>query len=243
MQPLLQAIAQRLDREGVAEAQFPDHKGEYWAHCPFPDHEDSTPSFSVSERGYNCFGCGRKGGLTALARELGMDASDTPAEGCTLESYAQAKHLPLAFLRQLGLETATAGRSPVLRIPYSDEQGDLLRYRRRHALCKPRHRKDDRFSWESDRAGQKVYLYGLWRWEEVVKAGWVVIVEGESDCHTLWQLDLPAIGAPGADTFKTTWANRFEGLKVYVWQEPDRGGATFVAQVRRVADAVIASAD
>lgn len=30
-------------------------------HCPFPKHEDSTPSFMVYPTGYNCKGCGRKG--------------------------------------------------------------------------------------------------------------------------------------------------------------------------------------
>lgn len=31
--------------------------------CPFPDHEDSTPSFVVtpSENLWNCFGCGQIG--------------------------------------------------------------------------------------------------------------------------------------------------------------------------------------
>ncbi len=229
---LLPAIVQRLDRAGVADAKFPDAKGEYWAHCPYPDHEDSTPSFSVSERGYHCFGCGRKGSLTALAHDLGLTANTAPAAGCTLEAYAQAKRLEVAFLRQLGLETANAGRQAALRIPYRDEQGELLRYRRRHALGKPRQGKDNRFSWEPDRGGQGLYLYGLWRWAEVQRAGWVVIVEGESDCHTLWQLGLPAVGAPGADTFKPAWAQRFEGLQVYVWQEPDRGGSVFVGKVR-----------
>lgn len=30
-------------------------------HCPFPDHEDNTPSFMVYPTGYKCHGCGRKG--------------------------------------------------------------------------------------------------------------------------------------------------------------------------------------
>jgi len=29
--------------------------------CPFPDHEDSKPSFMVHSKGYNCYGCNRKG--------------------------------------------------------------------------------------------------------------------------------------------------------------------------------------
>lgn len=36
--------------------------------CPFPDHDDSTPSFSfdVSKGLFNCFGCGRGGDIVNL---------------------------------------------------------------------------------------------------------------------------------------------------------------------------------
>ena len=39
--------------------------------CPFSDHEDKTPSFSVqSEKGwFKCFGCGRKGDVIAFVQE------------------------------------------------------------------------------------------------------------------------------------------------------------------------------
>ncbi len=35
----------------------------YICRCPFPDHEDKTPSFIVTpqENLWNCFGCGRGG--------------------------------------------------------------------------------------------------------------------------------------------------------------------------------------
>lgn len=30
--------------------------------CPFPDHDDSSPSFSLfDDNGYKCYGCDRKG--------------------------------------------------------------------------------------------------------------------------------------------------------------------------------------
>ena len=39
------------------------------AHCPFPDHEDKTPSFFVNtaKQVFNCFGCGRKGSVIDFA--------------------------------------------------------------------------------------------------------------------------------------------------------------------------------
>jgi len=34
-------------------------------------HDDTTPSFRVFERGFRCFGCGKRGGLLDLIVELG----------------------------------------------------------------------------------------------------------------------------------------------------------------------------
>ncbi len=39
------------------------------ARCPL--HDDSTPSFRAFERGWTCFGCGRRGGLVDLVVALG----------------------------------------------------------------------------------------------------------------------------------------------------------------------------
>lgn len=45
--------------------------GEKWtAHCPLPDHEDKTPSFTVypGDGGWFCYGCLRGGDVIELAR-------------------------------------------------------------------------------------------------------------------------------------------------------------------------------
>lgn len=52
---------------------FLEERGrDWWGQCPFPDHDDRTPSFSVSpDKGiYKCFGCGRGGGVFRLVQEL-----------------------------------------------------------------------------------------------------------------------------------------------------------------------------
>jgi hypothetical protein len=41
----------------------------------------------------------------------------------------------------------------------------------------------------------KPSLYGLWRLQQPTE---VVLVEGESDCHTLWHHGFAALGVPGA---------------------------------------------
>jgi hypothetical protein len=63
--------------------------------------------------------------------------------------------------------------------------------------------------------------------EEARKAGFVVLVEGESDCHTLWFHEIPALGIPGASNWKAEWASHLKGIeKIYAIIEPDHGGDT-----------------
>jgi energy-coupling factor transporter ATP-binding protein EcfA2 len=63
--------------------------------------------------------------------------------------------------------------------------------------------------------------YGLNKLEQVRKAGWGLIVEGESDCWTCWFHNIPALGAPGKGIWPTAWGDYLKGLEVYVWQEPE----------------------
>ena len=80
----------------------------------------------------------------------------------------------------------------------------------------------EKFRW---RSGDKPCLYGLGLLEEGRKAGYVVLVEGESDCHTLWYHDIPASGVPGATSWRNEWSSALERIeKVYVVVEPDQGG-------------------
>jgi len=51
--------------------------------CPFPDHDDSAPSFQVypGDRGFHCFGCGRSGGPVKFVMLLrGCDCAVAVAE-------------------------------------------------------------------------------------------------------------------------------------------------------------------
>lgn len=50
--------------------------GEGSVHCPYPDHDDQNPSFSVNRfKGvFYCHGCNRKGHIKELANELGKES-------------------------------------------------------------------------------------------------------------------------------------------------------------------------
>ena len=58
--------------------------------------------------------------------------------------------------------------------------------------------------------------------------GEIAIVEGESDCHTLWQAGFPAVGLPGAGNWNEERdAAIFDGIgTIFVVIEPDNGGDT-----------------
>src|SRR5205823_1888023 len=98
------------------------------------------------------------------------------------------------------------------RIPYRSATGDLLAIRYRASLDGPH-----RFRW---RVGDKVMLYGLDRLRAVREAGWVLLVEGESDCWTAWHHGLPALGVPGKTCWRSDWRHVLDGLQVFLWQEP-----------------------
>jgi DNA-binding transcriptional ArsR family regulator len=142
-----------------------------------------------------------------------------PEHGCTLKGYSEVKKLPESFLRGLGLKEITYSDKPAIRIPYPDEKGQEVAVRFRVSLDG-----SEKFRW---RSGDKPRPYGLRLLEEARKAGYVVLVEGESDCHTLWCHEIPALGIPGASNWRDEWATYLDGLeKVYVVIEPDQGGDT-----------------
>jgi DNA-binding transcriptional ArsR family regulator len=221
---LLQQILRRLDHRDTPDDKYPNAKGEYLTLCPF-HRDEHIGSFSVSERGYKCFACGAKGGLKQLAAKVGVDvqSGNGTGAGLTLADYARAKHLPLDLLYQWGLSDDRNGHAPRVRFPYYDRDGREVGIRYRAAL-----EGEKRFYWEK---GCHVMPYGLDHLAAAQREGYVWLVEGESDAQTCDFHGIPALGIPGADTWKDGWAQYLAGLRVYVWQEPDQGGATFVETV------------
>jgi hypothetical protein len=139
--------------------------------------------------------------------------------GCTLKGYSEEKKLSEGFLRGLGLRDVTYQEKPAVRIPYASEQGQEVAVRFRLSMDS-----SEKFRW---RSGDKPRPYGLRLLEEARKAGFAVLVEGESDCHTLWCHEIPALGIPGASNWRDEWATYLDGIeKVYVVIEPDQGGDT-----------------
>jgi len=171
----------------------------------------------------------RSGGGGRVPRK--PDATLQPDDrggGLTLTEYAEAKRLPLPFLRSLGVSEMRYLGQPAVRFPYLDEHGTEVAVRFRLALAG-----DERFRW---RRGAKTCPYGRQRLGAARAAGWVVLGEGESDLQTLWLHDIPALTLPGADMWRDEYAEYLDGIAViYAIVEPDRGGKATLTWLSRSA--------
>ena len=216
--------------------------------CPF--HNDSKASFSVDLKTgrCTCFACGwsgnfisfyaEKNGITtkeahaAILKKYGIDhKSEKPAAKAPygVAVYAASKMIPAEWLRsQWDLQDGKEkDGTQYVRIPYRNEQGERVLFRKRYPAGSAQ-----RFKWGYGSAG-KLLMYGENRMAEIRARKHVVLVEGESDTQTLVFCGIPALGVPGATTYKDEWTDRLQDLDVYLHVEPDRGGETFVAQMTR----------
>lgn len=169
----------------------------------------------------------RRGGRGALPPDQPRNRATPPVTGCTLEQYAVKARLPLDFLRGLGLTEIAINGAKAVRIPYKDAHGQDAAIRFRTARDRPHDGSaDQRFRWKN---GSKPLLYGLWRLDQAQQAGYVILVEGESDAHTLWLHGEPALGVPGANNWNDDRdAPHLEGIeRIYAVVEPDAGGEAF----------------
>jgi hypothetical protein len=221
-----------------------------------PAHEDRTPSLSVDtgNDGRVLLKCHAGCRVSDIVSGLGLtftDLYDKPGtarlrprtnrnqgkgdamstrsgDGLTLARYAEAKRLPEDFLNQLGVHEVAYAGGQALEIAYYDASGQHAATRYRRRLGKGAEG-DDRFRWKS---GCKAMPYGLWRLERAREAGYVVLVEGESDAQTLWLHGVPALGIPGASNWRDEFSPLLDGIPVvYAIVEPDQGGKTFSAKL------------
>src|ERR1039457_2660207 len=212
----------------------------YTALCPA--HGDTRSSLSIGEGDdgrvlLKCFaGCETQEIVDALDLDMAdlfprdgtkPTAKASNSAGLMLQEYAQEKLLPITFLQKYGVGQIYLQGTPAIRMPYMDATGDTLSTRMRLSMTD-----EPRFVWKT---GSKACLYGLWRLKEYSDCKYVCLGEGESDCQTLWLHNFPALGLPGADTWKEEWAtylDRFE--RIYVIIEPDKGGGAVQKWFRKL---------
>jgi hypothetical protein len=214
--------------------------------CPYPDHDDHDPSWRLMDDGMAICSCRTAHSVFDVAMHLqGIDFEEAklrvaeilgrtdlivdPAadKGLTLEEYAEAKGLPLEFLHQIGLRDATYSGKPAVRMPYMRPDGGKPSLKFRISLTGAK-----KTMW---RKGDKALLYGAQWAAELPKAGYTVLVEGESDAQTLWLHQIPALGLPGAGTWNEERdAPLLANVPlIYVIVEPDKGGDAMMSWLAR----------
>lgn len=216
--------------------------------CPF--HEDKNNSFSVNLKTgkWHCFAediggnfidfyarihdCSTKDAYKAILDDHGVAIPEHREEkpkpknlSYSMEQYAFEKRLPKEFLAEnchITTETDRYSGSTYMKLPYLKEDGTEATFRKRYA--------EKNFRWKQGSSG-KIILYGEWRLKEIRAVGYTALVEGESDSQSMWYMGISCLGVPGASMFKPKQADTLQDLKVYIHQEPDQGGETFMRKV------------
>lgn len=201
----------------------------FLAHCPNPVHADQHPSFVLFPwGGGRCYSqCGRYWSASEIAELIGIrPIEEFSRREITIPEMAIACNVPVEFLRNLGWKEVRRKNQQCISIPYSLEDGSVVATRIRASLDGP-----NRFFWDK---GAKISPYGLSRLSVARQAGYIVLVEGETDTVILWHRDIPALGIPGVATWRSEWASYVTDIpKVYIWQEPDKGGDSFIERIGR----------
>lgn len=220
--------------------------------CPF--HDDHSNSFSVDlETGkWHCLTEDIGGNFISFYAKIhGMDTKDAYYEilekygvevnrpgtggeqaagkggvkGYSLKEYALEKHLDQDWLASECRIATIHDRYynvDYMKVPYMDENGIEVTFRKRFA--------NKQFRWKKGSSG-KIGLYGEWRLKQIRTAGYVILVEGESDTQSLWIMGLSALGIAGASMFKPAQSGLLQDLKIYIHQEKDSGGETFFRKI------------
>ena len=204
--------------------------------CPCPDHGDRNPSLSVREKDgkilLKCFaGCSSQDVIAAIGltmADLSVNRRQSRGGDHTrpirIDDLSRDKQLPAQFLSDLGLENTTEG----VRIGYRMIDGSRApRARIRTALVAKNGSR-----WDSGQG--PIVPYGLWKLSQARDSKFLVLVEGESDCWTLWHHGLPALGIPGAAMVACMHGEHLANVSnLFIIREPDAGGAAFVLGIAK----------
>jgi hypothetical protein len=210
-----------------------------WTAC-CPAHDDRHPSLSIGigteeQVLLHCHaGCSTESVLAAIGLEMkdlfpSSSATFSTRERSshrklTLLDFAVEKKLHWGFLINQGVIEESGGG---LRITYYQIDGTpAARHRLRRALVA----KEGSY-WT--KGPGDILPYGLERMEEARQAGYLILVEGETDTLTLRFHRHPVLGIPGAEMVRTTLKRDYlEGIShLYLFQEPDAAGHKFVEEI------------
>ena len=189
-------------------------RGKRKIRCPFPEHEDKDPSFSIYDNGKKatCFSkCGHFDVISFYKRINNCNTKDAlkdlAAKGGISMGYKKKKRTRLID------ET----------YDYKDANGKVV-----YQICRDAaknfiaRRRDEKGNWVKNLQGVKRIPYNL---PEVLKAKMVFNVEGEKDVNNLIQLGLVATtNTFGAGKWRSDYNQYFKGKEVVILPDNDEPG-------------------
>jgi energy-coupling factor transporter ATP-binding protein EcfA2 len=217
-----------ISAEDIARRLEAKRNGVGWkARCPAHEDKHASLTLSVGNDGRVLLKCHAGCKFGEIATALGVPQSeffsdDAKRERVTVALLAARKRLSEKHLRDIGLNDTPEG----VAIPYRDTAGNVVVTKLRTAVVAK-----DGSRWPK---GQSLIAYGLDRLADARELDSLVLVEGESDCWTLWQHGIPALGVPGASSVKQSLKGvDLSGIKhLYFWREPDKGGEEFERAIK-----------
>lgn len=145
--------------------------------------------------------------------------------GCTLEEYSDYVKLPIEALQQFGKSNGDWFGTPAVLSDYRDIDNKHVSNGYRIALKPSEFRREP---------GKPTSPYMAQKLSEAKIKDYLILVEGESDTEILSYVEMPVLGIPGADNWKSEYDEYLEDIKnIFVIVEPDKGGETFKESLQR----------
>ena len=195
-----------------------------------PAHEDDAASLHISrgDNGWAVFHCFAGCSYEEILEGFGIPVEDISNLGCTLDQYSRKTRIPVSFLHsEFGLSDGKYKKINAVRIPYQDENSLPL---------------GDKFRVKVSGSGKFRYEKGfkaknaIYNLDAIAGASddYIVVVEGESDVHTLAFKGFQSVGIPGAGMFEIEHLSKLDRFKkVYFIIEPDSGGNHILEKLGR----------
>jgi hypothetical protein len=212
-------------------------------HCPAPGHEDRTPSFTVKGDRWKCWsvcaaggdaidlvvwlkGCSTAEAIEELAIGAGLERRPERPASPSVAKWCAQRGWGAHVIDELGLTLVEdAFGRPRIRFPFRLD-GTVPYYQDRAVESTVR------IKWLS-RKGSKPIAYEADRLRLAHDRGHVFVLEGVTDVAALVDVysSPAAVGIPGVDAWRGSWAPAFQGLGVFVVGDNDPAGMTFRARL------------
>ena len=224
---IIQELKRQITCRDVLQRHGVNYNGET-TRCPFPEHEDKNPSFSIyyNDRRFKCFGCGQKGDCIDLEKLLGGGET-----GDAIKRLTEWKGINIQDTRPVSRNKGT----PVAEYIYKDEEGNPL-----HKVTRWPNKKfsQSHFSdgeWKSGLKGpdnKRAVTIVPFNLPKVVKAQEILILEGEKDVLQAEKMGFTATcNAGGAGKWQKGFSKYLKDKDVVIIPDNDKQGKSHADDV------------